>query len=112
MDDTRMLNKRYATMAWGAFFILLGVTNLFRGLPAGAGALGIGIILLGLNAARYLSKIPASGFTVTLGVIALVFGTADVLRDLLKLQIDVPFFPLLLIVIGVIWLIRGVTRRA
>jgi hypothetical protein len=110
MDDMRMLNKRYETVAWGVSFILLGVVNWFRGLPNGAGALGIGMILLGLNAARYLSKIPTSGFTIILGVIALVFGAAEVLRDLLKLQIDVPFFPLLLIVIGVIWLIRGVTR--
>jgi hypothetical protein len=108
--DERALNRRYETIAWGAFFILLGVTNLFRGLPDGTGALGIGIILLGLNLARYLSRIPTSGLTITLGVIALVLGVADVVRVLLRLPVDLPFFPLLLIIIGVIWLVRGITR--
>jgi hypothetical protein len=108
--DERALNRRYETIAWGAFFILLGVTNLFRGLPDGTGALGIGIILLGLNLARYFSRIPTSGLTITLGVIALVLGVADVVRVLLRLPVDLPFFPLLLIIIGVIWLVRGITR--
>lgn len=110
MQDTRTLNKRYETVAWGAFFILLGVTSLIPGVPSGLGTLGIGVILLGLNLARYLSQIPTSGFTITLGVIAIVLGAADVLQALLRLQVEVPFFPLLLIVIGVIWLVRGVTR--
>lgn len=111
MQDTRTLNKRYETVAWGAFFILLGTTSLIPGVPSGLGTLGIGVILLGLNLARYLSQIPTSGFTITLGIIALVLGAADLLRALLRLQVDLPLFPLLLIVIGVIWLVRGVVRR-
>jgi hypothetical protein len=35
----------------------------------------------------------------------------DLLRALLNLQVELPFFPLLLIAIGIIWLIRGVTQR-
>jgi hypothetical protein len=110
MDDKALLNRRYETIAWGAFFIVWGLTSLLRFLPDGAGAVGIGIILLGLNAARYFSNIPTSGFTITLGVIALVLGSVDMLRAVLQLPVDLPFFPLLLIVIGVIWLVRGVTR--
>lgn len=110
MDNKRTLNRRYETIAWGAFFILLGLTSLFRVLPDGSGTVGIGIILLGLNLARYLSGIPTSGFTITLGVIALVLVVADILRALRMLPIDLPFFPVLLIVIGVIWLIRGVNE--
>lgn len=111
MQDTRTLNKRYETVAWGAFFILLGLTSLIPGLPSGMGTLGIGIILLGLNLARYFSQIPTSGFTITIGILALLLGAADVLRELLRLQVDLPLFPLLLILIGVIWLVRGVTRQ-
>ena len=111
MDDARILNKRYETVAWGAFFIVLGVTSLVPGLPHGLGTLGVGIILLGLNLARYLSGLPTSGFTLTVGVIAVVLGLLDLLRALLNLQVELPFFPLLLIAIGIIWLIRGVTRR-
>ncbi len=110
MDDTRMINRRYETVAWGAFFIWLGITNLIKGLPEGSGAIGIGIILLGLNAARYWSNIPTSGFTIALGVIALVLGAAEMLRTLWNQQIDLPFFPLLLIAIGLIWLVRGLRR--
>lgn len=111
MQDTRTLNKRYETVAWGAFFILLGLTSLIPGLPSGMGTLGIGIILLGLNLARYFSQVPTSGFTITIGILALLLGAADVLRELLRLQVDLPLFPLLLILIGVIWLVRGVTRQ-
>ncbi|MDE3088188.1 MAG: hypothetical protein KGJ80_02225 [Chloroflexota bacterium] len=110
MQDPKSLNRRYETVAWGAFFILLGITNLFRGLPEGVGAVGIGFIFLGLNLARYLSQIPTSGFTSTLGVLAVVLGGADLLRDLVNLRVDLPIFPLLLIAIGMIWLVRGLTR--
>lgn len=110
MDDTRMINRQYETIAWGVFFIWLGITNLIKGLPEGSGAIGIGVILLGLNAARYVSHIPTSGFTIALGVIALVLGAAEMLRALFNQQIDLPFFPLLLIAIGLIWLVRGVRR--
>lgn len=107
MQDTKSLNRRYETMAWGAFFVLLGVTNLFPGLPEGVGAVGIGIIFLGLNLARYVSQIPTSGFTITLGVLALVLGGADTARHLLNLQVELPLFPLLLIAIGFILLARA-----
>lgn len=110
MDDKRALNRRYETIAWGAFFIVWGLTSLFRFVPEGVGAIGIGLILLGLNAARYFTGIPTSGFTLFLGTIALVVGLAEMLRDVLRLQMEVPVFPLLLIVIGVIWLARGMLR--
>ncbi|MBM3127963.1 MAG: hypothetical protein FJ009_04920 [Chloroflexi bacterium] len=110
MDDARVLNRKYETIAWGAFFIWLGVTNLVRVLPDGVGALGIGVILLGLNLARYLSKIPTSGVTLFLGALALALGAFDAARAVLRLEIDLPFFPVLLIVIGVVWLLRDIAH--
>jgi hypothetical protein len=107
MEDARVLNRKYETIAWGAFFIWLGVTNLLRGLPEGTGALGIGVILLGLNLARYVRNIPTSGVTIFLGALAFTLGAFDVARAVLHLEIELPFFPLLLIVIGAIWLARG-----
>lgn len=111
MQDAKSLNRRYETIAWGAFFVLLGVTNLFKGLPSGAGAVGIGLILLGLNLARSSSRIPTSGFTITLGALALVLGAADLVRNLFNLPMDVPFFPLLLIVLGILLLARALRRE-
>ncbi len=107
--DARALNRRYETIAWGAFFIVLGATSLVPGTPSWVGTLGIAFVLLGLNLARYLAHLPTSAFTVLLGSLALVFGVADLLRTLF-IGVEIPFFPLLLILIGIIWLIRGVTR--
>jgi hypothetical protein len=109
-EQQRALNRRYETAAWGAFFIWWGITTLFSFLPEGVGTVGIGLILLGLNAARYTNKIPTSGFTIALGVIALVIGGFELLRTILRLPFEMPFFPLLLIVLGVIVLVRAVTR--
>ena len=111
MDEIKTLNQRYEIVAWGALFILLGTINLIPGVPSGTGVLGIGIILLGLNLARYLSKIPTNGFTITLGVIAAVLGGAlYLLHSLLRIQqFELPFFPVLLVVIGVIFLVRSAT---
>ncbi len=110
MQEAYALNRRYEAVAWGAFFILLGVTNLVRGIPPGVGEIGIGIILLGLNLARYMSKIPTSGFTLTVGIVACAVGFIDILRALVNPALELPIFPLLLIVIGIIWLVRGVAR--
>lgn len=111
MEDARTLNRRYETVAWGAFFILFGITSLVPGLPAGVGEIGIGIILLALNLVRYMSKLPTSGFTITLGIIALALGAADMARALINPGLELPVFPLLLIIVGAIWLVRGLTRR-
>jgi len=108
MDDIKTLNRRYETVAWGALLILLGVDFFVPGLlvPYGIGMLGIGIILLGLNLARRLSHIPMNGFTIALGVLTLVEGVVALVRGLLGIQVKLPFFPTLLIGIGVILIIR------
>lgn len=112
MVDAHALNRRYETIAWGVFFIVFGIVNLVRGLPEGVGAVGIGIILLGLNLARYMSHIPTSGFTTTLGIISLVLGGVDLVKALFSPALELPTFPILLIILGVIWLARGVVRSS
>lgn len=107
-DDVRALNQRYELAAWGALFILFGAIDLVPGLPAGTGWMGIAIILLGLNLVRYLSKIPASIISITLGIIALALGASR----LLHLRGPLPFFETILIVIGVVLLIRSAANRS
>ena len=72
MENIRTSNTKLETLAWAAFFIWWGITELFQSLPPGIGAIGIGVILLGLNAVRRQNGLPASGFTITLGILALV----------------------------------------
>ena len=110
MKNLKALNQTFEAITWGTLFIFLGILSLIPGVPPGAGTLGIGIILLGLSLARYLSKIPINVFTVTLGAIALVLGAIVLSSSLLGFQLEGPLFPALLMAIGVYWLICSAKR--
>jgi len=75
------LNKRLETVGWGCFLIMLGGFALVPDevLPKGLWSIGVGVIMLGLNAARYFNKIKLSGLTTVLGVISLVSGVLQLL---------------------------------
>lgn len=104
MDTTNMLNRNFEAIAWGVLFVWWGVTELIKILPAGTGAIGIGLILLGLNVARSLNDIPASGFSITLGILALVWGGLELAAVVFYLPFELPVFAILLIVLGVLLL--------
>jgi len=110
VDNTRKLNRNLETMAWGALFLWWGITELFQFLPHGTGAIGIGLIFLGLNVARSLNGIPTSGFSTTLGILALVLGGLELASSVLRLPFEIPVFAILLIVLGVILLARELLR--
>lgn len=81
MPERAALNKRLETMAWGAFLILLGgfmfvPEEIIRG---GWWSIGVGAIMLGLNAARYFNSLKMSGFTTFLGVISVIGGALEVI---------------------------------
>jgi hypothetical protein len=107
MNNTQTLNRNFEAMAWGAIFIWWGITELVISLPHGVGAIGIGLILLGLNTARSLNGIPTSGFSTTVGVLALVLGVLELATSILRLPFELPIFSILLIVLGVVVLARG-----
>jgi hypothetical protein len=111
MDNLQSLNQRYETITWGAIFVLIGLTSLLPGVHPGAGTLGIGIILLGLNGARLLKKIPVNGFTLTLGLVAAILGGAVLIGSLQGYQLDGPLFPALLIAIGIYWIVPGHSKK-
>ena len=100
MENTRKSNIDFSAIAWGAFFILWGITEMFKSLPDGTGTLGIGVILLGLNLARLWKGQPISGFTTTLGVLALLLGALQLARPFLHLSFELPIFAILLMVLG------------
>jgi len=109
MDNIQTLNRRFDAIGWGALFIWWGTTELLNFLPDGTGAIGIGLILLGVNAARSRNGIPASGFSTTLGILALVWGGLELAGVVLSLPFEIPVFAILLIVLGVIILKGGLT---
>jgi hypothetical protein len=77
------LNKRLETIAWGCFLILWAGSMFWKTavpntpLPEGVWSIGVGLIFLGLNLARYLNKIRMSGFTTFLGVLSVVGGVVQ-----------------------------------
>ncbi len=107
MDNVQSINRNFERLAWAAFFIWWGILELLKFLPEGTGLVGFGLILLGLNVARSLNGIPVSAFTVTLGVLALVWGGLELAGFLLALPFEIPVFAILLIVLGLIVLARG-----
>ena len=75
------MNKRFETVGWGLFLIMLGgfVFIPETTVKAGFWSIGIGLIFLGLNAARYLNGIRMSGFTTFLGILSLIGGVLQLL---------------------------------
>ena len=75
------LNKRLENIGWALFLIMIGGIGLVPEdkVPEGLWLLGVGLIMLGLNAARYYYKIKMSGFTTFLGIISLLGGIAELL---------------------------------
>jgi hypothetical protein len=75
------LNKRLETTFWGLFLIMLGGWALIpeATIPKGAWSIGVGLLMLSLNATRYFSGIRMSGFTTVLGILALLGGIGDML---------------------------------
>lgn len=73
------LNKRLETIGWGCFLIMLGGFMFMpkNQVPDGLWSIGVGLIMLGLNAARYFNKIRMSGFTTVLGIISVLGGVVQ-----------------------------------
>jgi hypothetical protein len=110
MENTSKSNFNLEAIAWGAFFVLWGASGLFPSLPKGAGALGIGVILIGLNLARSWQGQPASAFTTTIGILALLLGGFDLARSILHLSFELPVFAILLLALGLITLMRAMKK--
>lgn len=72
------LDNRLAALFWALMFILAGVIWLFpdERIPDGTWLVGIGVILLALNAVRLTRGIPVRVLPTILGAVALAAGLA------------------------------------
>ena len=75
------MNKRFESIGWGFFLIMLGGFMFIPDSTVSKGlwSIGIGLIFLGLNAARYYNGIRMSGFTTFLGILSLIGGIVQLL---------------------------------
>lgn len=101
LEDTQqrgkwLLNRRLERIGWGLFLIMIGGLWLVpdEWFPEGTWLIGVGLIMLGLNSARYLSGIAMSKSTIILGILALAAGLAAFFG------VPLPLLPILLILIG------------
>lgn len=107
MNNPRTQNSDFEMYAWGLLLIWWGLRgSLLVSLPNGAGLLGSGLILLGLNAARSRKGLPAVPFTSLLGILALAFGGLMIAREVLHLSFEIPAFEISLILLGIALIIR------
>lgn len=90
------LNRRIEDIGWALFLILIGGLWLLphQQVPEGTWLIGAGLILLGVNGARIFYGLKMSGFTVILGILALVTGLGGVFG------MKVPVFAILLLLLG------------
>jgi hypothetical protein len=80
-EEKTALNKRLETIGWGCFLLMLGgfIFVPYTMVSKGVWSIGVGVIMLGLNIARYFYGIRLSSFTTFLGVISLIVGIAQLL---------------------------------
>jgi hypothetical protein len=102
------MDERLEGLGWGVLLVVIGTIWLLpeRIVPPGTWLIAAGTIILGVNAIRYLKGIETRSFGMLVGVVALFAG----LRALL--DVDLPLFPVALIVIGLWILVKRLTERS
>ena len=105
-EDKVAMERFLDDVGWGALFITVGVLWLVPAgqFPRGTWMIAIGVILLVLNVARYMLRIRVNGFTMVAGTVALLAGAGA------AYAVDLPIFPIALVVIGVC-LLLGSARK-
>jgi hypothetical protein len=109
-EEIKALDKRIEAIGWSLWFIWLGVIGIITSLPDGSFMLGTGLLLLGLNVERYRRHIPVHDFSLVLGLLALLDGGVDLLRDMAAFHIELEFFPVLLVIVGALMMVRSASR--
>jgi len=103
----RRLGKRLDDIAMALVLIMTGVLWLVPKamFPEGTWLAGLGLILLGLNAARRIRGIKTSGFGIVAGLIAAAAGIGRIFG------LALPIIPALLIVLGAVLVVKAATAR-
>ncbi len=90
----RDIPRRIDAIGWGLLFLMTGALALIPGLPDGTWLAGLGVLLLGLGAARRALGISPEWFTVILGSVVLLAGLGEMVG------VAFPGFELLLVLCG------------
>ena len=105
--NTNLEGKRLDEIALALVLVMTGALWLApRAMfPEGTWLVGVGLIVLGLNAARRVRGVRTSGFGLVVGLVALAAGIGRIVGQ------DLPIVPVLLLVLGAGLIVRAATGR-
>lgn len=102
--EHRSVARRLDAIGWGAFFIWIGAA-LLADLGWGITLVGIGLITLGGQAARWLYRLRLEGFW-------LLVGAGFLLGGLWQLaEVTLPLLPVLLVLAGLVLVFTALSPR-
>jgi hypothetical protein len=104
-ETTRGAAARLDAMGWGSLFLMTGIVMLIPALPDGSWLVGLGLILIAVNAARAAYGLGADWLWLIVGGGALIAGIGAILG------LDLPVFALVLIACGLAVIAGSLTRR-
>ena len=101
------LERRFEDLGWGVLLLAVGIIWLLpeKHVPHGSWLIAAGLIMLGLNAARFFSGIRMSGFSLVVGTLALIAGLGEFFG------FGLPLLPIALIVIGACSLLKPLLQK-
>ena len=98
MEQQKTTNKILDAIAWGVFAVLLGagwLASSYYHVDTGIYvALGVGLILIAINATRTAVKIAVSKFSLFIGLLVLALSGAGLLG------FAMPFIPTVIVIVG------------
>ena len=103
----RRQGKRLDEIALALVLIMTGALWLAPKamFPEGTWLIGVGLILLGLNAARRIAGLKASGFGIIVGLVASAAGIGRIIGQ------DLPLVPILLIILGLVLVLKAAAGK-
>lgn len=112
MSNTKNLKHNLKRVGCGLLAILWGATILFDFMPFGAGLIGTGLVLLGVNVVRAINRFHTKNDYMVLGILGVAWGGLELARPLLRQwfpssDLDWVIFAILLIGLGIVWLMRA-----
>jgi hypothetical protein len=105
-DRKAALSRRLEGIGWGVLLIIVGTIWLLpsKHVPPGSWLMAGGLIILGFSAIRYFNALRVSGFSLAVGILALLAGVGE------YFALDLPLFALALIGLGA-WLLFARLRE-
>lgn len=102
------LDRRLNDIGWGLLFMLTGVIWMVppEQVPQGAWLFGVAAVLIGVNVVRYVKHIRMSGFSLLLGLIAILAALGQIWRA------DLPLVAICLFLIGASLVTKPLLTRA